>query len=97
VVDAGPDPKVLRARWPDRRRAVVVPATAALIVEGGQDGRYTLHGRVIEVFPSQLNVPRPLNRMLAPLQHRTSDPDRARYRVKVIWGRSAPRIAEVQQ
>ncbi|HOC16706.1 MAG TPA: DUF4824 family protein [Vicinamibacterales bacterium] len=96
VVDAGPDRKALRARWPDRRRAVVVPATAALVVEGGQDGRYVLHGRVIEIFPSQLNVPRPLNRVLAPLQRRTGDEGPARYRVRVIWGRRDPWIADVQ-
>lgn len=94
VVDAGLDPATLRARWPDRSRAVVVPATAALVVESKPDGSLALGGRIVDVYPSQLNVPRPLNQVLAPLQGRTREPA-ARYRVRVVWGRRDPWITEV--
>jgi hypothetical protein len=97
VVDAGLDRAALRARWPDRTRAVVVPATATLVVDTGPDGRLSLRGRVVAVHPSQLNVPRPLNQVLAPLQRRPSDPERARYRVTVRWGRRDPWIADVRE
>jgi hypothetical protein len=95
VVDAGLDRAALRVRWPDRRRAVVVPATAVLLVDRAEDGRLSLRGRIVEVYPSQLNVPRPLNRALAPLQPRAAEPARGRYRVKVAWGRSDPWIEDV--
>ena len=92
VVDAGPNRATLRARWPDRHRVVIVPAIAVLVVERREDRSLVLRGRIAEVYPSQLNVPRPLNRVLAPLQVRASEPGGARYRVKVVWGRRDPWI-----
>lgn len=95
VVDAGLDPAVLRARWPDWHRAIVVPATAVLVVERRGGRRLALHGRIAEVYPSQLNVPRPVNQVLAPLQRSAGDPARGRFRVKVAWGRRDPWIIGV--
>ncbi|HSK08796.1 MAG TPA: DUF4824 family protein [Vicinamibacterales bacterium] len=102
VVDAGNDAGELRRRWPDRTRTVVVPAAAGVAVDEAPDGRLTLRGRILQVFPMQLNVPRGLRGPLEPLQQRRADqpaPEAGhepRYRVRVHWGREAPWIMDVR-
>ncbi len=96
VVDAGLDRAALRARWADRSRAVVVPAIAVLGADRTPGGRLSLRGRIAQVFPSQLNVPRPMNGLLAPLQGRAGDAPGVRYRVRVAWGRSDPWVDQVR-
>lgn len=96
VVDAGLDRAALRVRWADRSRAVVVPAIAVLSADRNSGGRFSLRGRIAQVFPSQLNVPRPMNGVLAPLQARTGDAPGVRYRVWVAWGSSDPWVEQVR-
>jgi hypothetical protein len=94
VVDAGNDRAALRARWPDRHRAVIVPAVAVLWVEQKPDGTKVLRGRIPFVQPMELNVPHAHRAVLAPLQARAVAAG-PRYRVKVVWGRRDPWIEEV--
>lgn len=108
LVDVGNDPSALRARHPDRRRQVVVPAVAGLrLVEERGQAPY-LEGLVTAVMPQQLNVERNQRKLLETLQSerrgRTgARPDGAmppaepRFRATVKWGRSLePWLADVQ-
>ena len=108
LADAGRDPRTLRARHPDRRRAIVVPATAELrfVEEPGQPPH--LEGRITGVLPQQVNVPRGQRAFLETLQSEgrgragnpasdTGSPREPRYRATVRWGRSLePWLVEVQ-
>ena len=110
VVDVGNDPRALRARYPDRTRTVVVPATAALsfVREGGRPP--FLRGRVTQVFPLELNVPRqwrtvferpsggmPVTGVSRPRLGGRALAHDPQFRVTVAWGRSLePWIADVR-
>jgi len=110
LIDVGLDAAALRARHPDFRRVVIVPASAGLAVvqEAGQPP--FLRGRVNNVNPEELNVPRELRPVLESMPGRTLtvfDPrlrrnsqalaGEPRYRVTVKWGRSLePWIENVQ-
>jgi hypothetical protein len=106
LVDVGLDPAALRARYPDRRRHVVVAATSSLVFvqDIGQPPR--VEGRVAMILPQQLNVPRDQRRLLETLQteRRAQGPAASdqgtgepRYRATVKWGRRfEPWLVEVQ-
>lgn len=109
LIDVGTDAAALRARHPDRRRSVVVPATAGLTFVQPRAGDPFLKGRVNAVYPIEMNVPRELRPVLESLSPRSmsavdrrpgeTDPvGEPRYRVTVKWGRSLePWIAGVQR
>jgi len=99
LIDVGTDAAALRGRHPDRRRTVIVPATAGLTFVQPRSGEPFLKGRVNAAYPIEMNVPRELRTVLESLSPRTmSAVDRRsgeidpvgepRYRVTVKWGRS---------
>jgi hypothetical protein len=99
LIDVGTDAGALRARYPDRRRTVIVPATVGLGLAVPRTGAPFLKGRVDVVYPPELNVPKDLRPVLDSLSPRTMsaldrqtgqvDPvGEPRYRVTVKWGRS---------
>jgi hypothetical protein len=105
VVDVGNDPARLRARYPNRRRVVVVPATVSLMfVQAGSGGTPPfLTGMVTQILPDEINVPREHRAILERLQAEQSTnpwtllPHEPRYCVTVKWGRRLqPWIADVQ-
>ena len=108
LIDVGSDAAALRARHPDRRRTVIVPATSGLTFVQPPTGEPFLKGRVNVVYPVEMNVPRELRPVLESLSPRTTsavdrrsgetDPmGEPRYRVTVQWGRSLePWIAGVE-
>jgi hypothetical protein len=67
LVDVGLDAAALRARHPDRRRTVIVPATAGLRFVQPRSGEPFLKGGVNVVFPIELNVPKDLRPALESL------------------------------
>jgi hypothetical protein len=103
VIDVGNDPVTLRQRYPDRRRAAIVEATAELRFVNNPGQAPFLAGRVMSVLPGEINVPREWLMLLEGLQTERKvttlppplhDP---RYRVTVKWGRNLePWIADVQ-
>ena len=109
LIDVGTDAAALRGRHPDRRRTVIVPATAGLNFVQPRTGDPFLKGRVNAAYPIEMNVPRELRPVLESLSPRTmSAGDRRsgeidpvgepRYRVTVKWGRSLePWIAGVER
>ena len=58
AIDVGNDPARLRAQYPDWRRSVIVEATAALMFVSRPGREPFLAGRVVAVFPGEINVPR---------------------------------------
>ncbi len=70
LIDVGTDAGALRARYPDRRRTVIVPATAGLTFVQPRTGRPFLKGRVNTVYPMELNVPKELRPLLESLSPR---------------------------
>jgi hypothetical protein len=109
LIDVGTDAAALRARHQDRRRTVIVPATAGLTFVQPRSGEPFLKGRINTVYPVDLNVPKALRPVLESLSFRTAfvidrrsgelDPvGEPRYRVTVKWGRSLePWIAGVER
>jgi hypothetical protein len=71
LIDVGLDAAALRARHPDRRGTVIVPATAGLSFVQPQSGEPFLKGRVNTVYPMELNVPKELRPALESLAPRT--------------------------
>jgi hypothetical protein len=58
-VDVGLDAEALRARHADRSRYLLLPGLVQLFRDGGNGGAGPfLFGRVVEVFPAELTVPR---------------------------------------
>jgi hypothetical protein len=103
VIDVGNDPVTLRQRYPDRRRIVIVEATAVLQFVNDPGKTPFLAGRVTSVLPGEINVPREWRSTLEGLQtERTTTAwppplHEPRYRVTVKWGRSLePWIADVR-
>jgi hypothetical protein len=97
VVDAGSDARLLRDRYPDAKRHVVVRGVVRLSYQDRSfpDGTLLatprLQGWIANVLPSQVFVPRPHNRHLEALRHRgppTEQPDgeAPRFAVTVSWG-----------
>lgn len=108
LIDVGNDASALRARYPDRRRQVVMPAVAAVrFVEERGQAPY-LEGRVTAVMPQQLNVERSQRRLLETFQSErrgrtgagpaeAATPAEPKYRATVKWGRSLePWLTDVQ-
>jgi hypothetical protein len=110
LIDVGNNAGALRARYPDRRRTVIVPATASLafVHEGTRPPFLT--GRINVLYPAELNVPRELRTTIEsmPAQSSTAFDPRTRrsgkalsgeprYRVTVKWGHALePWIESVQ-
>jgi hypothetical protein len=109
VIDVGLDPIALRARYPDRRRTAIVPASVGIGLPQARNGKPFLKGRVNFLYSSVLNVERELRPALESLLPRTvSVADRRtglvdpvgepRYRATVKWGRlREPWIAGVER
>ena len=68
---SAPMPAALRARHPDRRRTVIVPATAGLSFVQPRSGEPFLKGRINIVYPVELNVPKELRPALESLAPRS--------------------------
>jgi len=65
-VDVGLDAESLRARHADRGRYLLLPGLVQLVRDEGSGGSGpSLFGRVVEVFPAELSVPREAHRALA--------------------------------
>jgi hypothetical protein len=56
LIDVGTDAGALRAKYPDRLRIAVVPATAGIVFVQPRSGKPFLKGHVNTVFPVELNV-----------------------------------------
>jgi hypothetical protein len=67
LIDVGLDAAALRGRHPDRRRTVIVPATAGLSFVQPRSAEPFLKGRVNTVYPMELNVPKELRPALESL------------------------------
>jgi hypothetical protein len=87
LIDVGLDAAALRARYPDRGRVAVVPATAGLSFVQPQSGEPFLKGRVNTVYPMELNVPKALRPALESLAPRP-------LRVPPRQGEAAPVLRE---
>lgn len=109
LIDVGRDARALRARHPDRRRTLIVPASASLAITPGGTRPSILKGRINAVYPVELNVPRDLRHALDALptgreasggrfgRSASPLPSEPRYRVTVKWGRALePFIESVQ-
>lgn len=92
LVDADRDAVRLRSRHPNRGQVVIVHALVGPAVAGERGHDSILRGRVVEVLPYELHVPRDLGRALQPLARRsTSQGDSTpapRYQATVQWGRN---------
>jgi hypothetical protein len=110
LVDVGLDPAGLRARYPDRRRQVVLPAiTAILFRQDGPSQSPHLEGRVTTVLPPQVSVPRAQRLLLETLQTERQPggarreggslpAGEPRFAATVKWGRSLePWLADVRR
>ncbi len=104
AIDVGPDPDLLRQKYPARDRYAVVEAKLSVAYLGGKD--LQLHGRIDQLLIDRLHVPLALQGPFAELPLRDyrnaydlspDDPDwQSRYRVKVHWGgRYEPWIEEI--
>jgi len=108
VIDVGNVAAALRERYPDRKRQVIVPATASLVYREGSGSPY-LEGRVTTVLPPQINVTREHRKLLETLQSEgrpralpaaARQDDAAhppRFTATVKWGRNLePWLADVR-
>jgi hypothetical protein len=102
-VDVGSDAGILRRRYADRNRYLILPARVRMMVDRERDsadkeGRQRFHGLVQEVLVDELHVPRRLHEGLLALPKTTrihsgyttfdpKDPARVGYRVRVAVGR----------
>jgi hypothetical protein len=103
AVDVENDPATLRRRHPDRRRVAIVEATADLRLVNNPGGTPFLRGRVTQLLPGQINVPRRWRSLLERFQSdRPPGPGPAplhepRYQVTVRWGsRLEPWVTDVR-
>lgn len=101
-VDAGLDPVVLRDRYPDRGRYIIVPAQVRMETDwharsSGRQSVRSVFGRVQQILVDQLHVPRNLTRGLQSLSgnsriqpgytyYNVESPARIRYQVEVAFG-----------
>lgn len=102
-IDVGSDPGVLRRRYADRSRYLILPAQVRMMVDwergsAGKEGEERLHGLVQQVLVDELHVPRRLHGGLLALPGKSRihpaytpfdarDPARVGYRVQVAVGR----------
>lgn len=103
VIDVDNDPTALRSRHPDRRRVAIVQATAVLRYVAADGKPPFLTGRVVNLWPAVINVPREWRPALEAYQSvRSPDSEpparrEPRYRVTVKWGkRLEPWVAGVE-
>jgi hypothetical protein len=102
-VDAGSDPGVLRQRYADRSRYLILPARVRMMVDWRchseeEKDEERLCGLVQQILVDELHVPRRLHRELLALPEKSrihpgytpfdpKDPARVRYRAQVAVGR----------
>jgi hypothetical protein len=102
-VDVGSDPGVLRRRYADRSRYLILPSRVRMMVDwergpAGEEGEQRLRGLVQQVLVDELHVPRRLHGRLLALPGKSriypaytpfdpKDPARVGYRVQVAVGR----------
>jgi hypothetical protein len=68
-VDAGRDAAALRAAHPDRTRSIILPGAVSLhFVARSDPGGPSIHGHLIELFPTVLTVPREVGAALETLR-----------------------------
>jgi hypothetical protein len=98
LVDLDRDAARLRARHPDRARVAIVHAVVVLRVVSAPGREPRLQGQVLEILPSDLNVPRDLRPDVEPIAPRANQgrpassagsaltPPRPRYGATIRWG-----------
>jgi hypothetical protein len=63
AVDAGLDPEVLRRKYPDRKRVMILRGLARAILESGGPSAY-LRGAITQISNEAVNVPVPFSELL---------------------------------
>jgi hypothetical protein len=103
LIDVDNDPGALRTRHPDRRRVVIVEATASMRYVNNPGQPPFLTGQVTSVLPGEIHVPREWRRLLTPLQSSQRaavwppPPQEPRFRATIAWGRRLePRVTHVE-
>lgn len=98
LVDVDRDAARLRARYPDRARVAIVHAIVGLSIRSEPGREPRLRGRVLDVLPSELNLPRHLRPGVEPLSDGTRagrganasrasvEPRAPRYAATIRWG-----------
>ena len=92
AIDADSDAAVLRSRYPDRHRYLIVDARVSIYGRVGPDGngRTRLSGTITRLSPQTINVPKPYSSVFASMDGSTYAPsaERApRYWVTLRYGR----------
>jgi len=97
AVDIGHDPQALRTQYPDRSRYLILPATyqaqIARKMVGGVSTIDSVNGRVSELLPGTVHVPRPLRDSLLALGATRRD-STTRFEVTVKVGKKWEAWAE---
>ena len=92
VIDASQDMAELRSRYPDRSRVLIVRAIIRARMEDVKDLKtgevigHNIIGTVAMVLPSDIHVPLPYSRLLAPLEPAAAWQE-PRYTVTLQYGR----------
>lgn len=93
-VDAGLDAASLRARYPDRQRYLLLHGLVRLFHDEGRDGTGpSLSGRIVEVVPAELSVPREAHAVLEGLGATGTAPVRGGTQLRFADRDSVERIA----
>ena len=92
AIDADRDAAVLRTRYPDRHRYLIVDARVSIYGRVGPDGngRTRLSGTITRLSPQTINVPKPYSSVFVSMEGSTYAPsaERApRYWVTLRYGR----------
>lgn len=101
VIDTSQDMAALRARHPDQSKVLIVKAIIRARIEDVKDLKsgevidHNVIGTVAMILPSDIHVPLPYSRLLAPLKP-AADWQEPRYTVTLQYGRRLePRVSAV--
>lgn len=88
VIDSAPEEAGLRARYPDRRKYLIVPGSIDLAVTG-EPGPRRLIGYIDQIDVSTIRVPHTYRALVEPFTERTvtADPREPRFEATVHFGR----------
>ena len=108
VVDAGPEPTRLRARYPDADRSAIVRGVVGLVYRD-RDYRTNeklpaprLEGRIHSLSPGEIFVPRPYSQLLSSLRRdeakaKEAQAKKQRFKATICWGTNyEPWIADLR-